>query len=84
MRGNPPVVNILCGKVGESVCDPTTYRILLEATPRCDEREACRQSTLAAWQEHQETGMHVTGDEVEAWLASWGTSNELPAPKCHK
>ena len=66
----------------------TTHWILREAiaqyVDREEKREAFRQSTLAAWQEHQETGMHVTGDEVEAWLASWGTDNELPAPKCHK
>ena len=48
-----------------------------------EKREAFRQATLAAWQEFQETGLHVTGEEMDAWLESWGTENELPAPVCH-
>ncbi|MGB3277331.1 MAG: CopG family ribbon-helix-helix protein [Castellaniella sp.] len=48
-----------------------------------EKRESFRQATLAAWREYQDTGLHVTGEEVDAWLASWGTDNELPAPACH-
>ncbi len=47
-------------------------------------REAFRQDTLKAWEEYQETGLHAPSSEVEAWLASWGTENELPTPECHK
>lgn len=39
-----------------------------------------RKETLSAWAEFQATGLHVTAEEVEKWLASWGTDNELPAP----
>jgi predicted transcriptional regulator len=39
--------------------------------------------TVKAWLEYQETGLHATAAEVEIWLASWGTQNELPAPQCH-
>ena len=51
---------------------------------REEKREAFRQDTLNAWAEYQETGLHATGEEVDRWLASWGTENELPAPQCHK
>ncbi len=51
---------------------------------REEKREALRQQTLDAWDEFQATGLHVTGDEVEKWLSSWGTDDELPAPECHK
>lgn len=51
---------------------------------REEKREALRQETLAAWDEFQETGLHVTGDEVEKWLSTWGTDDELPTPECHK
>lgn len=51
---------------------------------REEKREAFRQATLNAWEEYQETGLHATAAEVESWLASWGTENELPAPVCHK
>jgi predicted transcriptional regulator len=48
-----------------------------------EQREALRQDTLKAWEEYQATGLHATAEEVDAWLASWGTENELPAPVCH-
>jgi predicted transcriptional regulator len=51
---------------------------------REEKREAFRQATFAAWQEYQETGLHVTGDEAVAWLETWGSENEKAAPACHK
>lgn len=51
---------------------------------REERREAFNRDALQAWQEYQETGLHVTGDEVLDWLESWGTPNEKPAPTCHK
>lgn len=51
---------------------------------REEKREAFRQDGLKAWQEYQETGLHATAEEVDAWLASWGTENEQSAPACHK
>ena len=51
---------------------------------REEKREAFRQDTIKAWEEYQETGLHATTAEVDTWLASWGTENELPAPVCHK
>ena len=46
-------------------------------------REALRMDTLKAWEEFQETRLHATAEEVDQWLESWGTENELPAPECH-
>ena len=51
---------------------------------REEKREAFRQDAIKAWEEYQETGLHATAAEVDTWLASWGTENELPAPVCHK
>jgi predicted transcriptional regulator len=51
---------------------------------REEKREAFRQATIKAWDEYQETGLHATPAEVDAWLNSWGSVNELPAPLCHK
>jgi predicted transcriptional regulator len=50
---------------------------------REEKREALRQDVLQAWQEYEETGLHVTGDETIAWLETWGTEGEKEAPKCH-
>jgi predicted transcriptional regulator len=51
---------------------------------RKEKREAFSQDTLKAWEEFRTVGLHATAEEVEAWLASWGTDDELPAPTCHK
>jgi len=50
---------------------------------REEKREALRQDTLQAWDDFQSTGLHATAEEVDSWLASWGSENELPAPECH-
>lgn len=42
---------------------------------REEKRDALRQETLNAWDEFQATGLHVTGDEVENWLSTWGTDD---------
>jgi hypothetical protein len=47
------------------------------------EQEAFHQDRLRAWEKYQATGLHVTGDEVIAWLATWGEENETAAPLCH-
>lgn len=47
-------------------------------------REAFHQDGVQACNDYQTTGLHVTGDEVIAWLATWGEPDELPAPVCHK
>lgn len=51
---------------------------------REEKREALRQDTLGAWEEFRTTGLHATAEEVEKWLASWGSEKELPPPQCHE
>jgi predicted transcriptional regulator len=66
----------------------TTHWMLREAVrqfvEREEKRESLRQDTINAWVEYRETGLHVTGDEVIAWLETWGEENEQNAPSCHK
>ena len=66
----------------------TSHWLMREAitqyVDREEKREAFRQDTLKAWEEYRTMGLHATAEEVEAWLASWGTDMELPAPPCHK
>ena len=68
--------------------DRTPHWLMKEAInqylEREEQREALKQDTLNAWVEYQETGLHATGDEVQAWLMTWGEENETPAPVCHK
>lgn len=51
---------------------------------REEKRQAFRQGAIDAWNEYKETGLHVTGDEVIAWVETWGEENENAAPICHE
>ena len=46
--------------------------------------EDFKQEALASWTAYQETGRHLTGQEVRDWLNSWGTEKETKIPKCHE
>ncbi|MHB1301203.1 MAG: CopG family ribbon-helix-helix protein [Burkholderiales bacterium] len=62
--------------------------IMLEAIRQYVEREEARedfrQEALASWSAYQETGRHLTGQEVRAWLNTWGTDDEKAMPDCHE
>lgn len=51
---------------------------------REEQRESMKQDAMNSWRDFQETGLHATGEEVIAWLETWGDDNELSAPVCHK
>lgn len=57
---------------------------IMQYVEREEKREALRKDTLDAWEDFQATGLHATAEEVETWLASWGSENELPSPECHE
>jgi len=59
-------------------------KAITQYVEREEKREAFRQDTLKAWEEYRITGLHATAEEVDAWLASWGTDDERPAPECRK
>ena len=50
---------------------------------RAENSESFRQEAQASWRDFQETGLHLTGHEVQAWLNNWGTDKEEAAPECH-
>jgi len=66
----------------------SAHWLMCEAISQYVEREekqaSFRQDAMNAWEEYQETGLHVAGDEVVNWLKSWGTGNEKDVPKCHQ
>ena len=51
---------------------------------REEKRELLRQDALAAWAGYQETGLHVTAQEADAWLAKLEAGKHAAVPKCHK
>jgi len=54
-----------------------------EYLEREEKREALRREALESWQEYQQTGLHVTIEEVRQWVDSLGADNELEPPQCH-
>ena len=51
---------------------------------REEERENFKQEALASWKAYQETGQHLTGQDVRDWLNNWGTDKESQIPQCHE
>jgi predicted transcriptional regulator len=47
-------------------------------------RESFKQEALASWVAYQETGRHLTGQEVRTWLNTWGTDDQTAMPECHQ
>ncbi len=50
---------------------------------REEKREQLRQDALAAWNHYQTTGLHLTEEEADAWLAKLEAGEDSEAPECH-
>ena len=50
---------------------------------REEKREAFRQDALRAWDTYQESGLHLTLEEADDWLAKLEAGNDVESPKCH-
>ena len=50
---------------------------------REEARESFKQDALASWTAYQESGRHLTSEEVGDWLNTWGTDKETEMPPCH-
>lgn len=51
---------------------------------REEKREAFRQDTLKAWANFRDTGLYVTADEADAWLAQLEDGKDVDPPTCHE
>ena len=50
---------------------------------REEKREQFARDAEASWQHYKETGLHLTGDEVIAWLEELEKGNDVEPPACH-
>ncbi|HLM79807.1 MAG TPA: hypothetical protein VK302_04155 [Terriglobales bacterium] len=50
---------------------------------REEKREQFRQEALAVWTHFQTTGLHVTAEEADAWLAELEAGKDAAPPRCH-
>ncbi len=67
--------------------DRSAHWIMREAikqyVDREESRDSFRQEALDSWTAYNETGRHLTGEEMRGWLAQWGTATEGALPACH-
>jgi predicted transcriptional regulator len=49
---------------------------------REEKREAFRQDTLKAWEAYRATGLHLSAEEADAWLAKLEEGEDLDPPAC--
>ena len=50
---------------------------------REEKREAFKQDAMRAWDAYQQTGLHLTLEEADAWLAKLEAGEDAELPKCH-
>jgi predicted transcriptional regulator len=66
----------------------STHWIMREAIRDYVEREEAKenfkQEALSSWKNYQESGRHLTNQEVQNWLSTWGTDKEAEIPPCHE
>lgn len=55
-----------------------------EYVDREEAREDFKQEALDAWKRYQETGRHLSHQETQQWLTTWGTEHEQDVPECHE
>ena len=65
----------------------TAHWIMREAIEEYVERQEKRaqfvRDGLAAWEDFQTTGLHLTEEEVDAWLDKLAAGEDVEAPECH-
>ena len=65
----------------------TPHWIMREAVEqyveREERREQLRQDAQAAWAHYLATGLHVTGEEADTWLAKLEAGEDTASPPCH-
>ena len=56
---------------------------ILAMVTESEARNALAREAQDAWVHYQETGLHLSLEEVADWMSGWGTADEKPIPKCH-
>ena len=65
----------------------TAHWIMREAIEEYVDRQEKRaqfvRDGLAAWEDYQTTGLHLTEKEADAWLDKLAAGEDVEAPECH-
>lgn len=66
----------------------SAHWIMREAIAQYVEREEKREVYLReaknAWDDFQRTGLHITAEEADEWLAQLAAGNDVEPPECHR
>lgn len=66
----------------------SSHWIMREAIARYVEQEEARENlkraAIDAWEEFQQTGLHASFEEADAWLAELEDGEQSEPPKCHR
>lgn len=55
-----------------------------EYVTREEARERLRRDLVAAWEEYEATGLHVTGEEANGWLKRLAAGEDVDPPMPHE
>jgi predicted transcriptional regulator len=65
----------------------TSHWLMREAisqyVEREEKRETYRQDGIQAWNAYQANGLHVSGEEADAWLGKLEAGQDVEPPECH-
>lgn len=72
----------LAEKTGRSV-STLTREAVHQYLDRKEAEMAVRADALAAWVKFKTDGLHVSGEEADAWLAALENGEDIDPPACH-
>lgn len=70
-------------RLPSSEAHDVSHAVEVEPDQRATARARFQQEAEKSWLEFQNAGLHLSGEEVYAWLDTWGIDNEKPVPECH-
>ena len=62
----------------------TVEEVLHDAVEQYAAREEFLREGQTAWDDYLATGLHASGEEVDAWLARIEAGEDVPPPVCHE
>jgi len=83
----PDEVVALAQKAGlqtEDYVERLLGQIAASRSTTADAKTQLRDDLLSDWNHFQETGLHITGDEVDAWLETLSLSPSAEPPTLHR
>jgi predicted transcriptional regulator len=64
--------------------DELARKAIEQYVEREEDHEQLNKDMVASWEEYKATGLHVTGEEVDAWLAKIEAGEDADPPVPHK